>query len=571
MVATMPPLLHHIGRSALVAGLLGLCLTVWLAALGGFGVVLYRALFRFDAFHRSNWVEAYRQFMAGATIPFDFVAIGCGLLLAGGIGGILVLVRAPRLLLALRHCRLTAAMIDAAIAGFDRLSPGRWRPAFGPGAAALNSLVTRAAHRRRPATRSVRDGVEQPAPPPPAAAESPEPPSLGPAGEMATQAPAAPDPSPSPSDGDIVSFGRAMALFEVWGEPPPEWMESALREELAGLSATGWGLLAEGGPTAHRLLAVAAARRMLPVDEPARSIVDHLLTGQPVGEEPLPIDADPDTDGGCRSGAPESGRHALPGAPRMTLSAAWLCELLDNYLTLEEGCGGTAADDSGQTDSRCASLFGETAGQLDLAMRSMGEDDWASLDRFPDRARQVRVLTDRLREDFRGRHDGGSASPREPRSRADLLAAAMAGRGFSFSALPPLGGRAVCGDGVYVARRDDWAVVIGLHPLDGRLWTTADGPLGDWRSDDGRSAPSPCAAVWRRVALLRSLGGTPKRVSGLVVVADGRFDDESGLAVAADRERRRIGVGLAWLDRSMRPLPDVGGYLADLAGGAPTG
>lgn len=67
-----------------------------------------------------------------------------------------------------------------------------------------------------------------------------------------------------PSQADAVAFARAMAVFEVWSEPPPAWMLESLREELAGLSAAGWTKMAEWGEAGPRLRRHAEALGLAP-------------------------------------------------------------------------------------------------------------------------------------------------------------------------------------------------------------------------------------------------------------------------------------------------------------------
>ena len=63
--------------------------------------------------------------------------------------------------------------------------------------------------------------------------------------------PAPPEP---PGDADAVAFARAMAVFEVWVEPPPAWMVETLKDELARMSAAGWTKMSGWGDAAARLL-----------------------------------------------------------------------------------------------------------------------------------------------------------------------------------------------------------------------------------------------------------------------------------------------------------------------------
>lgn len=64
--------------------------------------------------------------------------------------------------------------------------------------------------------------------------------------------PSEPPPEP-PSDADAVAFARAMAVFEVWVDPPPPWMVETLKDELAKLSPAGWTKISSLGEQAARL------------------------------------------------------------------------------------------------------------------------------------------------------------------------------------------------------------------------------------------------------------------------------------------------------------------------------
>ena len=121
-----------------------------------------------------------------------------------------------------------------------------------------------------------------------------------------------------------------MALFEVRAEPMPDWMELALREELDKLSPGGWTLFAEFGAPATALFDTAIRCDWLPDEPTKRAAIDARLNGRvaegnsiaPPAEVLAGHDADPSNGG-------------PPHPATMTLSAAWLCELLDNYVMLD--------------------------------------------------------------------------------------------------------------------------------------------------------------------------------------------------------------------------------------------
>ena len=153
----------------------------------------FRRFFDFDAVDWASWRELHRQFMAGAALPLEFVALTLGLCLT-----------------------VAAGMVFLA-----------WR------------LVP-------PAMAGSRSVVE---PPPPA------------------PAPGGADPRPAaPGDADLAVFARAMAVFEVWSEPPPAWMAETLAEELARLSPAAWTAMEGWGEAAVRLRRHAEARGLVPLN-----------------------------------------------------------------------------------------------------------------------------------------------------------------------------------------------------------------------------------------------------------------------------------------------------------------
>jgi hypothetical protein len=314
---------------------------------------------------------------------------------------------------------------------------------------------------------------------------------------------------------------------------------------------------------------------MLPADptkrRAAEAVLNHLETTA-AAQSALEDAFVPDSRTEPTELPPRSAREA-----GMTLSAAWLCELLDTYASLDERHR-RLAESPGAFEASWGSLWHETVERLTGAMRSMSEADWASLDRFPERAGQVRVMTDRLREDFRRRRVGTAATERPevtatlpkaavdarsvphrpPDSPAEALGRILAERGFTVDSLPMLD---PCDSTDFIARRDDGTLIVRLHRLGGRAWQASEGSLGPWRAGSDMPIPSPCRAVWQRITLLRALV-KEARLSGVVVVEGGSFIDESELAAAMTRDRQRSAVALAWLDQDGRPLPSVGNYLS---------
>ena len=533
----------------------GLLLALWLTLLGGIAAFAYRALFQFDALDPGRWRELYRWFLGGGTVAFGFAALAAGtgaLALLGTVGLVFRLPSLSRRLKGMTELwRWRPPMPRRHLATPKMALPGAvlaaWRQLVDWGIA-LRGLPVGCRRRGRPAPSS-----------PVVAAGS------GQAGMLAEVIPpgdveagqdilvAAVDPESASGDDDLAVFGRAITLFEVWSEPPPGWICEALRDELAGLSAAGWRLFAE--PAALRFLDLARVHRLLPEDPVAQAVVDALCTARP---EPRPVEL-------VEVLPAEEGAPPAPVAIRMSLSAAWLCELLDNFEMLE-ALRSAESGASDRFDAEWGGLVDETRGQLTQAMRGMADDDWASLDHFPDRARRVRILTDRLREEFRDPACGRAAAPVAAPEQADEAPQEVMERlldGFGFQLVPSLPGPAEVG--LLQARRAATVLILRLQPLQDRRWRCDDSAFGPWRASDGTTLPSPCRAVWQRLALLAALDRDGASRQGVVVVIGGTFIAEEELAAELRCSSAPCDISLVWLDAPPgRPLPSLRGYLEAL-------
>lgn len=548
----------------------GLLLALWLTLVGGIAAFAYGALFQFDALDPGRWRELYRWFLGGGTVAFGFAA------LAAGLGGLALLGTAGLVF------RLPS--LSRRVKGTTEL--WRWRPPMPmprsprlrknrmprrhlaspkmalPGAvlAVWRRLVDWGIALRRLPVGCRRSG--RPAPSSPVVAAG-----SGQAGMLAEVIPpgdvqagqdisvAAVDPEAVSGDDDLAAFGRAITLFEVWSEPPPGWICEALRDELAGLSAAGWRLFAE--PAALRFLDLARVHRLLPEDPATQAALDALCAARP---EPRPLEL-------VEVQPVEEGPPPAPAPIRMSLSAAWLCELLDNFEMLE-ALRSAESGASDRFDAEWGGLVDETRSQLTQAMRGMADDDWASLDHFPDRARRVRILTDRLREEFRDPACGRAAAPEQADEAPQEVMERLL-EGFGFQLVPSLPGPAEAG--LLLARRAATVLILRLQPLQDRRWRCDDSAFGPWRASDGTTLPSPCRAVWQRLALLAALDRDGASRQGVVVVIGGTFIAEEELAAELRCSSAPCDVGLVWLDAPPgRPLPSLRGYLEALSTPAAT-
>jgi len=350
----------------------------------------------------------------------------------------------------------------------------------------------------------------RPAPAPP----SPEPPVSPPAQDRPLE-------QSKPSDSAILS--RILALFDVWNEPPPAWMAEALRDEVVLLSPDAWPTLESLGSQGLDLLVTLREHDMLPESPAALRAIGEIedLLRSNVGI-------------GLNAG------ETAPPAPTLTLAAAWLCEALDNVLAAQ-------GEPAAQPDRlpMAQTMF-------DRALRSMSDTDWASLDRFPEKAGRVRVLSDRLREDMRTAGTRGAPPPTAaapPSTPAEAVIALLKQFGFVTDAGPqgaPL-----------LAHRDDLQLLLQVIDLQGGDWRLPDGLLGPWLPGSAQTGSSPARLLWQQLARRRLRQTDLKPLIGLLVVHGGRLEQEDRLAGQVAADRRRSGIGLAWLADGAGPLPSL--------------
>jgi len=338
--------------------------------------------------------------------------------------------------------------------------------------------------------------------------------------------PSAPDHPPresKPSDSAILS--RILALFDVWNEPPPAWMAEALRDEVVLLSPDAWPTLESLGSQGLDLLVTLRAHDMLPESPAARRAIGEI-------EDLLR------TSVGAELNAGET------APPTLTLAAAWLCEALDNVLAAQ-------GEPTTQPDRL---LMART--MFDRASRSMSDADWASLDRFPEKAGRVRVLSDRLREDMRAAGTRGAPPPAAmspsampPATPAEAVIALLKQFGFVTDSAPqgaPL-----------LAHRDDLQLLLQIIDLRGSDWRLPKGLLGPWLTGSAETGNSPARLLWQQLARRRLRQTDLKPLVGLLVVHGGRLEQEDRLADLVAADRRRSGIGLAWLSESGGPVPSL--------------
>lgn len=356
---------------------------------------------------------------------------------------------------------------------------------------------------------------------PPAPAPVPLPPPPAP-----TEAPAPEPPAPKEGLADSAVLARILALFEVWNEPPPAWMAEALRDEIVLLSPDAWPTLESLGSQGLDLLVTLQAHGMLP-ESPAAL--------RAIGEVETVLRA------GIAAGL-EAGPAPSAPLPVLTLAASWLCEALENFL-------------AAQADPKIVPERLDMAQtMLGQAMRGMNEADWASLDQFPEKASRIRVLTDRLREDIRV----PSAKPAPSPSAAtpiETIIALLKQFGFvldDFNQTPIL------------ARRED--LLLLLHAVDLRNgdWHLPEGLLGPWTRDKISLSPSPGRQLWQQMARRRLRQPDTRPLAGMLVLHGGRVEQEDLLAGIVAADRRRSGIGLAWLTKHPGALPSLQEELADL-------
>ena len=582
------------------AGLLALW-TVWGVFLSVVGVVGYRHFFQFDAMEWENWADVRRQYLSGGTIAFDFAAMAVGLTTVATAGCLILALRSGRIgnflfsrwPLAFPFIFLPMSLFNL-FAAFRCKAPRHRRPSEGKSALDGSGMFKRPLHLvkwlRRLIVRPIRRVTRM------ASAETPAEssgearmaePTIGPVTgrPIVLQEPAAlplveanresPPTSPagvaqlSPTleiDGDYAAFGRAMALFEVWFDPAPDWLRDALREELDTLSVSGWALFSDFGEPAMSFLDLATLAGLLPTDPAKRSAIKAVIERRDAGKDVANSHGDEGSQSLLHPTEEDNGPPSSSVGPtQLTMGAAWLCEMVDNYLMLEEIRTAEPDDSVPCFDDRWGAIYQETGERLAHAMRAMTDQDWRSIDQFPDRAGRIRVLTDRFREALRNpttrkeaSSDGQGVGLCAPgTSMEDILRAA----GFAVRTLPPLAGFPSEEVTDFLAQRGGVSVLLRLTDLRGGEWVLDKDSLAPWRAAAGSSLPSPCRAVWQRLALLRSAGRGAKPCAGVVVLKDGHFTDEQAVARIVELDRCRTDVGLAWLDKTSSTLPDLTAWL----------
>jgi hypothetical protein len=326
--------------------------------------------------------------------------------------------------------------------------------------------------------------------------------------------PAAPKAPPVdlPDSAGQSGLARVLSLFDVWKEPPATWMLDAMHDEIAHLPPHSWSRLAEIPESGPSLIAVLRRHGLLPgetTSSPALAVPDA----------PIP--------------PPETATPGDAGAPALTLGAAWLCELLDHF-ALQTGALGLAPP----LPAPVATLVGR-------AIRGMKDQDWASLDRFPERASRIRVLSDRLREQLR-------AIDRSPGHEVGMVDALL--RQFGFDGVDVV---ALLGAAPLLTRLGALRMLLQLVDLQERNWQLPHGVLGAWRQQDRAESDSPCRVLWQRLSLLRLHYPQDPLPVGLVIVTRGRLLDEGALAQMTSEQVARTGIRLCWLTDADRILPDL--------------
>jgi len=346
-----------------------------------------------------------------------------------------------------------------------------------------------------------------PTPPPPA----PEPPAAEPA------------PPEDPQNNDSAILARILALFDVWDEPPPSWMAEALRDEVHLLSPGAWPTLESLGSHGLDLLLTLQEHGMLPESKAAL---------QAIGEVGAVL----------RAGLAAEADRLETSSPKalLTLAASWLCEALENFLA--------AAEDARVDPEQLA--MART--MLKQAMGGMSEEDWASLDQFPEKASRVRVLTDRLREELR---DGPPVKSLKP---VDSVIALLERFGFTVEA------GTGAAEAPFLAQRPDLLLLLRIFDLGDGAWRLPQGLLGPWSRIDQTFETSPGRQLWQLMARRRLRQPDPRPLTGLLVLRDGRVEEEKILAELVAADRRRSLISLAWLEESDGPLPSLERELRDL-------
>jgi hypothetical protein len=366
------------------------------------------------------------------------------------------------------------------------------------------------------------------------------------------------EPSADPDDNG--GLCRALTLAEVWSDPPAPWMVEALGEELARFTPSTWERLDALGAPPGGLCDIARRYGWRPDPDPDSDSDPQAAAALPVvSAEAAPVSQPL----ACEDPVDEPAVLPALGPPApptgLTMTAAWLCESLDNHLLCQEAAPRGMAAPAGQDWDGAAAL---AASQLAAAMRAMTAADWHSLDRFPERAGRVRVLTDRFGD---SRREATAADqPRSARLGADppfdTLVARLVEAGWEDV-------RRLAGNDVLV-RRGPNRLLIRLVDLGQGGWTMPGGMLEPWVGPAGRTMPSPCRDLWQDIAMMRALDAQQAATQGLVVIGRGGFADDAGTVRGAGSGRRRSGIALVCLDTPKGGLPDLSVWLDGMGRGA---
>lgn len=377
-------------------------------------------------------------------------------------------------------------------------------------------------------------------------------PTLAPAPAPPPQPTAAPLPPPAPAaketpeTNDSAVLARILALFEVWNEPPPSWMAEALRDEIHLLSPDAWPTLETLGSHGLDLLVTLQEHGMLPESQAALQAigqVEMVLRAGLAAEAALP--------------------ETAASIPMLTLPASWLCEALENFL---------AAQEDPRSPPEQLAMAQE---MLEQGMRGMGEEDWASLDLFPEKARRVRVLTDQLREDMRKKSPPKPAasamaepSPPAPPPESEPVSAPLDPIQSIIALLERFGfalerGGPGLAEAPLLAQRPDLLLLLQLIDLKRKSWRMPQGLLGSWFSQD-EDVISPGRQLWQLLARRRLRHADARPLAGLLILHGGKVEQVELIAQMVAADRRRSNIGLALIEDIATPLPALERELRDL-------
>lgn len=341
-------------------------------------------------------------------------------------------------------------------------------------------------------------------------------------------------------------LARILALFEVWNEPPPSWMAEALRDEIHLLSPEAWPTLETLGSHGLDLLVTLQEHGMLPESQVALQAIGAVETVLRAGLA-------------AEAAQPET----TASIPMLTLPASWLCEALENFL---------AAQEDPRSPPEQLAMAQE---MLEQGMRGMGDEDWASLDHFPEKASRVRVLTDQLREDMRKTSPPKPAAPAmeessspgpppepepvsTPLDPVGTIIALLERFGFALES----GGLGLA-ETPLLAQRPDLLLLLQMIDLNRKSWRMPQGLLGSWFSQD-EDVISPGRQLWQLLARRRLRHADARPLAGLLILHGGKVEQEDLVAELVAADRRRSAIGLAWLDDIAAPLPALERELRDL-------